>query len=220
MKQFFTMLTLVAVSLTAGAQDKNPTKNDPEAKKILDAVSAKFKTYKAPQASFTYKVENAQGKALSTKKGKVTMKGSKYKVSMDGMEIFSDGKTIWNYDKSANEVTVNNVDASGSAMTPQKLLTNFYDKDFLYKFNGEKKEGGKTLQEIELTPTDKSRPFHKVYLMVDKATKTIYSAKFLEKTGGRYSYTITAMNSSATVKDADFTFDKAKYPGVEVVDLR
>ncbi|MGZ3853005.1 MAG: LolA family protein, partial [Flavisolibacter sp.] len=116
MKKLFTFLMLASV-VAVNAQYKNPTENDPGAKKILDAVSAKFKTYKSPQASFTYKVENAQGKALSTKKGTVIMKGNKYKVVMDGMEIYSDGKTSWNYDKSANEVTVNNVDASGNAMT-------------------------------------------------------------------------------------------------------
>jgi len=221
MKKLFTLLAIASASLVVHAQTGgNPTTNDPAAKSILDAVSAKFKTYKAPQASFTYKVENVQGKALSTKKGTVIMKGNKYKVKMDGMEIISDGKTVWNYDKSSNEVTVNNVDASGSAMTPQKLLTNFYDKDFYYKYNGEKKEGTRKLQEIELTPTDKSRPFHKVYLLVDKATNSIYSAKFLEKTGGRYSYTITSLKGSVTSSDKDFTFDKSKHPGVEVVDLR
>jgi chaperone LolA len=219
MKKFFTLLTL-ATALVAGAQDKNPTKNDAEAKKILDAVSAKFKTYKTPQASFTYKVENAQGKVLSTKKGTVTMKANKYKVTMSDMQIFSDGKTVWSYDKSANEVTVDNVNTSANAMTPQKLFTNFYDRDFYYKYNGEKKEGGKTLQEIELTPVDKTRPFHKVYVLVDKATKTIYMARFLEKTGGRYSYTVNSIKPTATVADTEFVFNKAKFPGVEVVDLR
>jgi outer membrane lipoprotein-sorting protein len=219
MKKLFTFLMLASVVLV-NAQDKNPTANDPAAKKILDAVSAKFKTYKSPQASFSYKVENAQGKALSTKKGTVLMKGNKYKVLMDGMEIYSDGRTTWNYDKAANEVTVNSVDGSGSAMTPQKLLTNFYDKDFYYKYNGEKKVGGTTVQEIELTPTDKSKTFHKVYLLVNKATSTISSARFLEKTGSRYVYSITSLKGSAASKDSDFAFDKGKHPGVEVVDLR
>lgn len=209
----------LTISLAALAQT-NPTKNDPEAKKILDAVSAKFKTYASPQASFTYKVENTAGKALSTKKGTVVMKGSKFRVSMDGMEIFSDGKTIWNYDKSANEVTVNNVNEGGTAMTPQKIFTNFYDKDFYYKLNGVKTEGGKTLSEIELTPMDKTRPYHKVYVLVDKATNTIYSAKFLEKSGGRYSYTVNSLKATSTAADAEFIFNKSKYPGVEVVDLR
>lgn len=216
MKRMYAFVLLLAAVGSVQAQ----TKNDPEAKKVLDAVSAKFRTFKSPQATFTYQVENAQGKVLSAKKGAVNMKGNKYKVTMSGMEIFSDGRTSWNFDKGANEVTVSGVDGGGSAMTPQKLFTNFYDKDFLYKLNGEKKIAGKSVQEIELTPTDKSKPFHKVYVLVDKASKTIYNARFLEKTGNRYSYTINSLNPNAAVNDAAFVFDQKKYPGVEVVDLR
>ncbi|RYF93848.1 MAG: outer membrane lipoprotein carrier protein LolA, partial [Chitinophagaceae bacterium] len=136
-------------------------KNDPAAKQVLDAVSAKFKTFNSVQAAFAYKVEDAKGKVMSTKNGTVWMKGNRYRVSFAGQEIFSDGKTTWNYDKNTNEVTINNVEGSANAMTPQKLFTNFYDNDFLYLLNGEKKVGTKTLQEIEMTPTDKSKPFHK-----------------------------------------------------------
>lgn len=221
MKKLFIFFVLTSFTLLATAQTgTNPTKSDPDAKRILDAVSAKFKTFASPQASFTYQVENAQGKALSTKKGTVSMKGNKFKVSMDGLEIFSDGKTVWNYDKSANEVTVNNLNESGNGMTPQKVFTNFYDKDFFYKLNGAKTVGGKSVQEIELTPTDKTRPYYKVYVLVDKAANTIYSARFLEKSGGRYSYTVTNLKPSASVPDTEFVFNKSKYPGVEVVDLR
>ncbi len=221
MKNLFILVVSALAVLPVKAQvGNNPTKNDPDAKKILDAVSARFKKYSAPQATFTYQVENAQGKVLSTKKGSVIMKGNRYKVMMDGLEIYSDGKTVWNFDKSTNEVTVDNVNASGNAMTPQKLFTNFYDKDFYYKDNGKQSVGGKQVEEIELTPTDKSRPFHKVYVYIDKATNTISSARFLEKSGGRYSYTINTLKPDASATDADFTFDKAKHPGVEVVDLR
>lgn len=221
MKKSFTLLVFVASVFFAVAQTSiTPVKNDPDAKKILDAVSAKFRTYKSPQANFTYKIENAQGKALSTKKGTVKMKGSRYRVSIPGMEIFSDGKINWNYDKAANEVTVKDIDVNSGELSPQKLFTSFYDKDFLYKLNGEKKEGGKVVQEIEMTPTNKNRPFHKVYLLIDKATKTLYSARILEKTGNRYSYTINTFQPAVAMTDGDFVFNKAKYPGVEVVDLR
>jgi outer membrane lipoprotein carrier protein len=221
MKKIFTFLFASAALVSVQAQTgKNPTQNDPDAKKILDAVSAKFRTYKTPQATFTYQIENAQGKTLSTKTGTVTMKGNKYHVSMNGMEIFSDGRTSWNYDKSANEVTVSGVEGGSNAMTPQKLFTNFYDRDFYYKLNGSKKVGGRNVQEIEMTPTDKTRPFHKIYLLVDKATNNIYSARFLEKGGNRYSYTVTKISPNATASDAEFMFNKSKYPGVEVVDLR
>jgi chaperone LolA len=195
-------------------------KNDPAAKAILDAVSAKFKTFTSVQAGFIYKVEDAKGKAMSAKTGTIWMKGTKYKVSFGGQEIFSDGKTVWNYDKSSNEVTISTIDASGNGITPQKLFTNFYDKDFLYLLNGEKKIGAKTIQEIEMTPTDKSKTFHKVYLQIDKAAKTIYSTKVLENAGNKYTYTVSSMKTNGAMADNVFVFDKKKYPGVEEVDLR
>ena len=216
MKKLFIATMLLSLEILATAQ----TSSDPAAKVVLDAVSAKFKTYKTVQAGFTYKVENANGKALSTKTGTILMKGTKYKVSFGGQEIFCDGITIWNYDKSANEVTISKLDASSGMITPQKLFTNFYDKDFLYILNGEKKVGAKTIQEIEMTPIDKSKPFHKVYVQIDKAAKTIYSTKVLENAGNRYSYTVSTMKTNIALADDLFVFDKKKYPGVQEVDLR
>src|ERR1043165_2934627 len=100
MKKIYLLVLLGIATLATSAQT-----NDPDAKKVLDGVSAKFKSFKAVQASFTYIVQNAAGKTLSSKKGTVTMKGNKYRVSFSGQEIFCDGSTVWNYDKSANEVT-------------------------------------------------------------------------------------------------------------------
>ena len=217
MKKLYFLITICTlVTSFSFAQ----TKNDPEAKKILDAVSAKFKTFSTVQASFTYKVENAAGKALSTKTGTIIMKGTKYRLSFSGQEIFCNGTTVWNFDKAANEVTINNLDASSGMITPQKLFSNFYDNDFFYTLNGEKKVGTKTVQEIQMTPVDKSKSFHTVYLQIDKAAKTIYSTKVLENAGNRYSYTVNSMKTNIPVQDNQFVFDKSKYPGVTVEDLR
>lgn len=194
--------------------------NDPAAKKILDAVSEKFKTFKAVHATFTMQIEDAAGKSEGVKKGSVDMKGQKYHVIITGQEIFCDGKTIWTYDKGANEVTITQVDASGAGFTPQKLFTSFYDKDFLYKLNGEKTVGSKNLQEIEMTPVDKTKAFHKLYLLVDKKTVTVYSTRVLEKNGNRYAYTVNTFNGNTSLNDKLFEFDKSKYPGVDEVDLR
>jgi outer membrane lipoprotein carrier protein len=214
MRKLYVAIALFLFSSSLFAQ------NDPAAKQVLDAVSAKFKTFKTVQATFAYKVENAAGKALSTKTGTIWMKGTKYKILFGGQEIYSDGKTVWNYDKNAKEVTISAIDGSAGAITPQKLFTNFYDKDFLYLLNGEKKVGGKTMQEIEMTPTDKSKAFHKVYLQVDKNAKVIYSTKVLENGGNRYTYTVSSIRTNAALPDNTFMFDKSKHPGVEEVDLR
>jgi chaperone LolA len=215
MKKIYSILLLLT-GLVAVAQ----TSNDPDAKKILDAVSSKFKTYKTVEANFTYKAENSAGKAVSSKKGTVYMKGTKYKVNFAGQEIFSDGTNVWTFDKSSNEVTITKLDDASKTVTPQKLFTDFYDKDFLYKLNGEKKDGKKVLQEIEMTPNDKTKTFHKVYLLIDKEAKTIYSTRVLEKGGNRYSYTVSKLKGNGNIPDSKFVFNEKEHPGVEVVDLR
>ena len=220
MKRIVVPFLLLVFCVTGQAQNNSIGNSDPDAKKILDEVSTKIKSYKAIQGTFTLRIENAQGDPQGSKKGTVYIKGNKYRVIITGQEIFCDGKNVWTYDKSSNEVTITKYDPSITTMTPQKLLTDFYDKDFLYKLNGEQKLGNRMVQEIEMTPVDKTKNFYKIYLYIDKAKKTVYSGKMLDKNGNRYLYTIDTMNGNAAVSDAVFVFDKSKYPGVEVVDLR
>jgi outer membrane lipoprotein carrier protein len=205
---------------SALAQNQSLGKNDPDAKKILDNVSTTFKTYNSVVANFSLKIENSAGKSLGSKTGVVSMKGSKYRVSISGQEIYSDGTNIWTYDQSANEVQVTKFDASAGTITPQKMFTNFYDKDFLYKLNGETKNGGKVIQEIELTPLDKTKAFFKVLIDIDKAKQSIMSTKVFQKTGDRYTYTITSLKTNSNPPDDLFVFDAKKYPKAEVIDLR
>ena len=205
---------------TGFSQNNKLGSSDPDAKVILDKVSATFKTYKTVTANFTLTITNSGNKVEGSKSGVVYMKGSKYRVNISGQEIYSDGDNIWTYDKSANEVQLTKFDASSNTITPQKMFTDFYDKDFLYKLNGEKKEAGKVIQEIELTPIDKTKPFFKVLVYVDKATNNIVSSKVFEKNGNHYIYKITSMKTNTSLPDSLFVFDPKKYPKAEIIDLR
>ncbi len=220
MKRIISILVLCFSLSIAYAQGNSQGASDPEAKKLLEAVTAKFKTYSTVKAGFTFQVEDANGKVQGTKTGTAFLKGNQYKVELTDQEIYCDGKNVWTYDKGSNEVQVSKFDASENSFTPQKVFTNFYDKDFLYKLNDEKKQAGKTVQEVELTPTDKSRTFFKILAYVDKVTKNIVSTKLFEKNGGRYIYTVTSFTPNTKLENNVFTFDAKKYPGVEVIDLR
>jgi outer membrane lipoprotein-sorting protein len=212
----FFMLT----GFTVFSQSSSLGKSDPAAKKILDNVSAKFKTYKSVTANFSLKIENSAGKVQGTKSGTVNMKGSKYRVNISGQEIYSDGNNIWTYDRSANEVQLTKFDPSANTITPQKMFTNFYDRDFLYKLNSEKKSGSKVIQQIELTPVDKTKTFFKVLVDIDKNSRNIVSTKVFEKNGNRYTYTVTSMKTNAPLSESLFVFNSKNHPNVEVVDLR
>ena len=213
-------LFIMGWAILGHAQNNSLGKNDPDAKKILDQVSAKLKSFKSVQASFTLAVEDSKGKQQGVKKGLFYQKGLQYRITISGQDIFCDGKSTWTYDKSTNEVTITKVDPTVKTISPEKFFTDFYDKDFLYKLNGESKQGGKKLEEIELTPVDKTKTFFKVLLYVDKRTKTMYSFKILQKDGTKYTLTANSINGTAGIPDAQLVFDKSKYPGVDEVDLR
>lgn len=218
MKKFFSAALFISgMFFTANAQaPKGMGTSDPEAKKILDAVSAQFKTYKSVQSNFSLKIENASNKVLGNKTGTVYMKGTRYRIKVAGQDIFSDGSNVWTVDPAAKEITLTKLDPSNNTITPQKLFTDFYNKDFLYKLNAEVKG----IQEIELTPIDKSKLFHKVLVFINKATKSITSTRIFEKAGNRYTYTVSGMTTNANIADAIFTFNQKNYPGMELVDLR
>jgi outer membrane lipoprotein-sorting protein len=211
MKQFLMFLAL-GFTLVANAQ------KDPKAKAILDKVSANFKTLTTVQADYSLDVTNRAGKSAGKKTGKIYLKGQKYLITETSLQIMSDGKKIWRYDSDANEVTISSTADAGDGITPQKLFTNFYDKDFIYKLNGNVKQGTKTVAEIEMTPTDKRKNFFKVYLYVDEAQKMIVSSKIYENSGNIYTYSMSALKTNSPLDDKMFVFNKAKYPGVEEIE--
>jgi len=213
---------VMGICLSAGAQNtKYIGKNDPDAKKVLDALSAKLKTYKAVQANFTLTVEDSKGKLQGSRSGTIYLKGNKYHLSVvGGQEIYCDGKDVYTYDKSSNEVTITKNDPATQTISPDKLFSDFYDKDYLYKLNGEQKIGGRTVEEVELTPVDKSKNFFKALLYIDKLNHTLVSVKVFDKGGNRYTINTSKINGSANVTDAQLAYNKAKFPGAEEVDLR
>ncbi|MFM2386761.1 MAG: hypothetical protein RL660_1518 [Bacteroidota bacterium] len=207
--RIITLLAALLISVGAQAQDA-------KAKSILDAVSSNLKTLKSLKANFTLSVS----KTKETKTGSVSMKGTKYYINMGGAtEIFCDAKTIYTYNKKANEVTINDIDPNENTLSPTKLFTNFYDKEFTSKFISEKKVGTSTIATILLTPT-KARQYTKVELTVDVTKKIITGGKVYEKNGNIMSYTISGFTANPTLADAIFVFNAKKYPKVEIVDLR
>lgn len=213
MRQF-----LLYIAITVGSLQVSSAQNDPNAKKILDGVSAKFKTFKTVQAKYDLTVTNKAGKNAGKKNGSIFIKGQKYQITEKTVQIFCDGRQVWKFEPAANEVSISAVDPNNQAITPAKLLSNFYDKDFTYKLNGTKSMNGKQLAEIELTPTTKGRNFSKVLVYVDQAKQMIVSTKVFENSGNVYSYSVSDLKTNVNLSDDMFTFDKSKHPGVEVLD--
>ncbi|HMN33589.1 MAG: outer membrane lipoprotein carrier protein LolA [Chitinophagaceae bacterium] len=194
--------------------------NDQTAKTILDDVSKKIKSLKSLKANFSITITGGKNQKPQTKSGIVNMKGEKYYVNLSGQEIYCDTKTIWTYMKESNEVQITSFDPNENSFTPSKLFTNFYDKEYSYKYAGEKTVNGKKVVEITLTPVNKTKQFTKIELYVDKANNVVAGGKMYEKNGNIYSYNVSRYVHNPVLADNSFTFDSKKYPKVEIVDLR
>lgn len=187
---------------------------DAAAKKILDGVSAKVKGLKGITANFSIQSITSKGKSNGTKSGSISIKGQKYFLKQGKTEIISDGKTVWNYDGSKT-ITVSSADDNTNTLSPQNLLSNFYDKDFSYKLVS----SAGSFHEIEMVPTDKRKNFEKVTVYVDKAQNLITKAKITDKAKNVIQFTLSNLKTNATISDNTFVFNKAKYPAdVEIID--
>lgn len=213
MKNFiFLIFTLVIVQV-ASAQ------YDPQALTTLDAMSKKYKSYTSFEANITISMTNALEGVKEESKGKITVKGDKYRLGMSEQEIINNGTTQWTYIPSAKEVTIDNYDANTSDINPSKIY-DLYKKGFKYLHNGEHTEGGVVVEEIDLVPEKKDATFYKIKMIISKKDRSIQSWTMMEKGGTHYKYTISKFTPNMTVADTFFAFDASKYPDVEVVDLR
>jgi outer membrane lipoprotein-sorting protein len=207
-KIYYAFIALALMINTANAQ------NDPNAKKILDGVSAKLKTFSGIDAVFSLISKSRSGKVNNNVKGKIGIKGNKYYIRQGATEIFSDGNKTWNYNGN-DEVTVTTVDADNQVLTPQKLLTNFYDKDFSYKLVST----AGTFNEIQMVPNDKRKNFQRVNVFVDKSKMMITKARVLDKSNNIIEFNLNNINTKANISDDRFVFDAKKYKKkIEVIE--
>lgn len=193
---------------------------DPKAKEILDKLSVKTKAFTSMQADFTFTLENKQEKIKDVQKGKIWIKGNKYKVDMNKATSFYDGKTMYSYIKDANEATITQPDPNDdNTLNPAKIFT-IYEKGYKIRFISDKFEDNRTLYEIDLYPIDLKKEFSRITLKIDKTKNELYSLSRYGKDGNVYVIVISNLLSNQVISDATFVFDKTKYPKVEVIDMR
>jgi len=188
---------------------------DPKALTTLDEMSKKYSTMSGFKAGFTYSMSNPQAGINESSNGTIIVKGSKFHLLMGNQEVINNGTTVWTYLKDANEVNISTYDPEDDDITPTKIYT-IYKKGYKYILIDE----NATTQTIDLIPENRNNPFFKVRLLIDKKDKNIKSWKIFEKSGNTYDYTVKTFTPNLVLKDTEFLFDKTKYKGVEVVDLR
>jgi outer membrane lipoprotein-sorting protein len=195
---------------------------DPKAKEVLDKLSETNKSYQTIQIDFSITLNNPKNNTTETNEGWVALKGKSYRLHMPalGMDIFSDGNVTWSYLSESNEVNITNSDEnSDAALNPANLFT-IYEKGFAYSYVNEENISGKAASVIDLVPDNKSKEYTKVRLFVDKAKYQIIKVISFNKDGNTYTIVLKSMKTNQNLAGEFFKFDPAKYPKVQINDMR
>ena len=206
MKKIF-LISLIIAGSVAFAQDKKATA-------LLNEVAAKTQSYEHIRIDFEYKMTNKSQNINESMDGVLLSKGEKYRLNVAGQQIISDGKTMWTFLESVNEVQINEPMDDNEGFNPRSFLQSWSEK-FKVRLLNEK--NNMTL--LELTPKEPSS-FNKVHVKVDQNKKQLQSLTMFDGNGSEFMYSIKSFITNQIIADSEFSFDPRKYPDIEVIDLR
>jgi len=210
---------LLAFSLLLLAFSPIWAQSDAKSKGILNKMSANYRSYSSMSADITFTIDNQKENIKEVQQGQMLIKGDKFRIDFGDQLLMTDGKVLWGYLKDMKEVTVSEYEPDPDELSPTTVFT-IYEKGFDSFYVTAGSLEGVAIHTIDLTPTDKSKPFFKIRLLVDQSKLQILQAIVFDKSGAKYTYVIKNFVPNKAVTDADFVFNKAKYPGVEVLDMR
>ena len=137
-----------------------------------------------------------------------------YRVSVADQEVICDGKTVWQWNKTAREVAVTSMGTDDvDLMNPARLLKN-YDKSFRAKYI--RTDDGVAL--VDLQPRS-ARSFHKIRLFMNEKSGQLQRMEVHKYDSSREVYEITEFKRASTPA-SKFTFDPSQHAGVEIIDMR
>mgnify|MGYP001408461876 CR=1 FL=1 len=144
------------------------------------------------------------------------IKGTKFMLEMDDNKVWFDGKTQWALMLQNNEVSITEPTVAEIAeINPMAILSGFKAKSIL-KFS---KLRSVKNHIVELTPKQKANDFTIIEVQIEKNTGNLKSMKLFTKDGSTL-LTLNNYKSGLKIPDDTFTFNKLKYKGITINDLR
>lgn len=222
MKKFLKLLVCASLAFlfplsaphSASAQITHASQGnlDEVAKAILDKAAKKLQNM---SGVVTLSILDSQKKTTSQQSARVYYSRGRYRLVMDAMEIVSDGTTVWQWDKKAKEIVVNNVPANDglNLLNPATLISN-RDKNFRSKYIRTDPDGTAI---IDLQPRS-SQSYHKLRLFIVEETGLLRRVEVHKYDSSREIYVFDNITTSSI--KTPFVINTADHPDAEVIDMR
>lgn len=177
-------------------------------KEILNKVASNFT--KGQAVSIDFLLHEGEKNA----KGNIIIKGDKYFLSVEGIKIWFDGKTMWTYVLNNEEVNITSPTEEEIKKSSPFSFLYMYNEGYDLKMGVSKGD----YNEIIMTRTLSSRAFSKIIIRINKRT---YDPMFIQIENQNTIMSISDMTiTRKKLVDSEFKFNENLYPNIDLIDLR
>ena len=217
---FFSPFYLGAQTATPQASVKTPEgANDPTAHAYLSKTRKWINACKSLDFRFMASmIENGTETPIDSRRGSILVQGDRYRLITGADEYYCNGKELWAYSPALKEVTVYDCTESLSDMNPVVLLQD-YEKHYRAKYIRQQTIEGRPRNLIDLTPVEHAEVL-KIRIYLNNSDNRIYKMEMYLPQNRRFDYKILSIKENVPVSEADFVFDRQKYPQVQINDMR
>ena len=182
-------------------------KVDSNAKSILDAVSAHYKSKNAIYFKFIYATagKNEIGDFYASK--------DKYRLKIMGSEQIFDGNKIYSINEEEQEVTISKTNNGENMLSPMNYLE-LYKKNYNIIYVSKKNNQ----DIIKLTPI-KSNKIKQVLLYINFAKKQIEKVEQYAANNTKTSIIISQYKENIAMSSSVFSFNKNQYKNYLITEL-
>ncbi len=181
-----------------------------DAKDIMRQVEASFHKGGGIRVKFT----------MQASSGTIELKGEKFVLHAGGMTTWFDGHTQWSFLASANEVNISEpTQEELQALNPYAWLSLYRNGYCAQLFQQVHADNASRYYGVLLTAPGGGKESLSIELYIQKSTYRP-ARVILQQSGEDVEIVINSYEEGLSWEDSYFVFDAAKYPGVEVIDLR
>lgn len=190
--------------------------NNADAERLIDNF---IHTVQSEAIRTDFRVIISEKNAVNSQQisGTLILKDKRFYLETDEIQVWFDGKTQWAYMKDDNEVSITEpTDEELAETNPVSILTTF-KKASKIQFSKTKNHANYV---VEMIPKGKNATFSRVEVQLVKASGNLFSIHIDQKNGSKNKFMLTNYQRKALINQCTFTFDKTKFKGLVINDLR
>jgi outer membrane lipoprotein carrier protein len=189
-----------------------------ETETIVKKLQKKYDSIRDASVTYVQHVQFGVTKSEQNFSGSLVMKKeNKYRIEMEQQTIVTDGKSVWSFNKSNNQLLIDKYKDDPKSFSPEKVLVNL-PGNYNAAVIGKEKIGDEEYSILKLTPKQDKFNFKWMKVWVDPKDWLMKKIQVLDISDNLMTYTLHEIKINQGVLDTIFQF--VTPDSAEVIDLR